>query len=419
MTLRLAIGARSDVGLVREHNEDSLYAGRRLLAVADGIGGAVAGEVASAVTIAALTPLEADHHIGDVLGELRQSVHAANTALRERIEADPQLNGMGTTLTAMLWQDERLGLAHVGDSRGYLVRGGELSQITRDQTFVQLLVDEGRISAEQAASHPQRSVILNALDGRDEVEPDLSMRDVEPGDRYLLCSDGLSDYVDPAMLASTLVGNPPQPTCDRLVQLALEAGAPDNVSVIVADVVDDDATQRLTVTDQQPELPIVGGAAAELSPDQTARPAHRARHAESGRGLGRRLGFVAAAVVVLLAATVVGVLIWVRHQWYVATANPGGTVGVYQGVRGSALGHKLSHLQSPTDIPVTALPEDQADRVRSGIDASSHDNAVAIVATLRHAACPVLSPSPTPSPTPSRVAKHKPAKAPTPAWCLP
>jgi len=284
---------------------------------------------------------------------------------------------------------------------------------------VQLLVDEGRITAEQAANHPQRSVILNALDGRDEVEPDLSMRDVEAGDRYLLCSDGLSDYVDPAALADAMVGNPPQPTCDQLVQLALDAGAPDNVSVVVADVVDDDATAQLTVTGRRVELPIVGGAAAELSPDQTARPAHRARHAESRHRLGRRLTLVAATVVVLVAATIVGVLIWVRHQWYIATANPGGTVGVYQGVRGSALGHKLSHLQSPTDIPVTALPQDQADRVRSGIDASSHRNAVAIVANLRHVACPPSSPSPSPSVTPSHTAKRKSAKAQPPAWCLP
>jgi protein phosphatase len=424
VTLHLRVGARSDVGKVREGNEDSLYAGRRLLAVADGVGGAVAGEVASSTAIAALEPLEHDTDLDDVLGALRAAVHGANDALRERIDAAPELSGMGTTLTAMLWHNERLGLAQVGDSRAYLLRDGDVAQITRDQTFVQMLVDEGRITADQAAHHPQRSVILSALDGREAVEPDLTLRDVAAGDRYLLCSDGLSDYVEPAALAEGLADGDPQPACDRLVQLALDAGAPDNVTCIVVDVTATDGG-----TDDR--LPIVAGAAAELPPgdlgptDAGADGGH-GRHAQAraSRSIGRRLAVVTLAVVVLVAAGIVGTVIYVHHQWYVATAEGGQTVAVYQGVQGSVLGHRLNHMHSPSDVPVTALPQDEAQQVRNGIDTSGLANAESIVATLRADACTLartsLSPSPTPVPTASpsghpRSETSSPATA--PPWC--
>src|SRR5271169_3089176 len=162
MTLELRYAVRSDVGLLREGNEDSAYAGPRLLAVADGMGGHAAGEVASALTIASMAELDAEDEQpdGDMLKVLAMAVAMANARLQEKIIANPAVEGMGTTLTALLWSDGRAGICHIGDSRGYLLRDGELYQITHDHTLVQSLVDEGRISADDVSTHPQRSLLL-------------------------------------------------------------------------------------------------------------------------------------------------------------------------------------------------------------------------------------------------------------------
>ena len=186
---------------------------------------------------------------------LSTAVTNANTYLRDMVRGDPELRGMGTTVTAMLRAGSRFGLVHVGDSRCYLLRGGELQQITRDHTFVQGLIDEGRITPEEADHHPQRSVITNALDGAEHVEPDLSVREARVGDRYLLCSDGLSGVVSEDTLRETLADNPvPEDAVERLVDLALRGGGPDNITAIVADVVDVDASPSA--------VPVVVGAAA-------------------------------------------------------------------------------------------------------------------------------------------------------------
>src|SRR4051812_40257998 len=238
MSLVLRYAARSDRGLIRGTNQDSVYAGPRLLAVADGMGGHAAGDVASKVVIAALEHLDDDAPSGDLLQALRQAVFDGSEHLREVIREAPHLEGMGTTLTAVLFAGGRLGLCHVGDSRAYLMRDGELSQITHDDTFVQTLIDDGRITEEEANSHPQRSLLLRALNGQD-VEPDLSMRDARAGDRFMLCSDGLSGVVSEETIAEALKDPDPEATADRLVELALRSGGPDNVTVIVADVIED------------------------------------------------------------------------------------------------------------------------------------------------------------------------------------
>jgi protein phosphatase len=239
VTLALRYAARSDRGLVRANNEDSVYAGARLLALADGMGGHAAGEVASQLVIAALAHLDDDEPGGDLLGKLEHAVHEGNSAIAEQVEVNPELDGMGTTLTAILFAGDRLGLVHIGDSRGYLLRDGELTQITKDDTFVQTLVDEGRITAEEAHSHPQRSLIMRALTGQ-EVEPTLIMREAREGDRYLLCSDGLSDPVSHETILEALKVPDVAGSADRLIELALRGGGPDNVTVVVADVVDHD-----------------------------------------------------------------------------------------------------------------------------------------------------------------------------------
>jgi serine/threonine protein phosphatase PrpC len=260
MTLELHYAVRSDVGLLREGNEDSAYAGPRLLAVADGMGGHAAGEVASALTIASMSELDAEQSGSDMRAALAMAVVTANARLHEKIIANPAVEGMGTTLTALLWSNGHAAICHIGDSRGYLLREGELYQITHDHTLVQSLVDEGRISADDVSTHPQRSLLLRALDGRSIAEPDLSQHESLPGDRYLLCSDGLSGVVsDETLLDTLLTIEDPEVATRQLIELANRGGGPDNITCIVADVVDT-ATTRWPLT----TAPVLAGAAAML-----------------------------------------------------------------------------------------------------------------------------------------------------------
>ncbi|MFJ3667912.1 Stp1/IreP family PP2C-type Ser/Thr phosphatase [Streptomyces sp. NPDC090106] len=262
MSLSLRFAAGSHKGMIREGNEDSGYAGPRLLAIADGMGGAAAGEVASSEAISTIVALDDDVPGSDVLTSLGVAVQRANDQLRSMVEEDPQLEGMGTTLTALLWTGQRLGLVHVGDSRAYLLRDGVLTQITQDHTWVQRLVDEGRITEEEATTHPQRSLLMRALGSGEYVEPDLSIREVRAGDRYLICSDGLSGVVSHQTLEDTLASyQGPQETVQELIQLALRGGGPDNITVIVADVLDLDTGD--TLAGQLSDTPVVVGAVAE------------------------------------------------------------------------------------------------------------------------------------------------------------
>jgi PPM family protein phosphatase len=262
MSLSLRFAAGSHKGMIREGNEDSGYAGPRLLAIADGMGGQAAGEVASSEVISTLVTLDDDVPGSDILTSLGHAVQRANDQLRAMVEEDPQLEGMGTTLTALLWTGQRLGLVHVGDSRAYLLRDGLLTQITQDHTWVQRLVDEGRITEEEATTHPQRSLLMRALGSGDHVEPDLSIREVRAGDRYLICSDGLSGVVSHQTLEETLASyQGPQETVQELIQLALRGGGPDNITVIIADVLDLDTGD--TLAGQLSDTPVVVGAVAE------------------------------------------------------------------------------------------------------------------------------------------------------------
>ncbi|MDX3076335.1 PP2C family serine/threonine-protein phosphatase [Streptomyces sp. NPDC088354] len=286
MTLSLRFAAGSHKGMIREGNEDSGYAGPRLLAIADGMGGQAAGEVASSEVISTLVTLDDDVPGSDILTSLATAVQRANDQLRVMVEEDPQLEGMGTTLTALLWTGQRLGLVHVGDSRAYLLRDGVLTQITQDHTWVQRLVDEGRITEEEAGTHPQRSLLMRALDGRGQVEPDLSIREVRAGDRYLICSDGLSGVVSHQTLEDTLAGyQAPAETVQELIQLALRGGGPDNITCIVADVLDIDDGDTLAV--QLHDTPVVVGAVAD---SRHHIPVTDPRHLQTPAGRASELG---------------------------------------------------------------------------------------------------------------------------------
>lgn len=240
MTLTLRTVSASDPGLVRTNNEDSAHAGGRLLAVADGVGGMPAGELASEIMIRVLVPMDDPDDPGgsaeDCIRGLRTAVEEANRLIREASEADPATDGMGTTITALLLCGGEFALVHVGDSRAYLSRDGQFRQITRDDTFVQSLVDQGLLTTDEARRHPQRSLITRAVQGLN-VAPTVGTFDVCAGDRYLVCSDGLSDVVTDEAIEQTLRQYTDLRDCaDQLIKLALQAGAPDNVTVALADV---------------------------------------------------------------------------------------------------------------------------------------------------------------------------------------
>jgi protein phosphatase len=245
MTIGIRYATRSDAGMLRETNEDSVYAGSRLLAVADGMGGHSGGEIASATAIEAMKRLDIDIPADDLLAALQEAVRQANEAVHGLAESDPSLKGMGTTLTAMLLSGQKLALVQIGDSRAYLLRDGELFQITHDQTLVQMLLDDGVITPDKVATHPHRSLLLQALDGRAELDPEMQLRETQIGDRYLLCSDGLWSVIDAQTVHHTLsTVAEPEPAVRRLIDMANEGGGPDNITCVVADVVDLDVAGR-------------------------------------------------------------------------------------------------------------------------------------------------------------------------------
>ncbi|MBC9716615.1 MerR family transcriptional regulator [Streptomyces sp. TRM66268-LWL] len=234
--LGIRYAALSDTGLVRESNQDTAYAGPRLLAVADGCG--VEGAPASAAAVDALKHLETDSITpGDLLNVLEDVIEQAQQAVRDVAGSGSSPEDTGTTLTAMLWTGSQLGLVHIGDSRVYLLRDGDLRQITHDHTLVQSMVDEGRLTLEEAASHPQRSLLVRALGQGADTTPDMRLHDALPGDRYLLCSDGLSTVVPTEEIRRALSEiSTPEQAVRELITLANGSGGPDNVSCVVADV---------------------------------------------------------------------------------------------------------------------------------------------------------------------------------------
>ncbi|WP_129664368.1 PP2C family protein-serine/threonine phosphatase [Phytoactinopolyspora endophytica] len=409
MPLMLRYVARSDVGLIREGNEDSGYAGPHLLAVADGMGGHAAGEVASQAAIEELIEVEDMPGHGDPREALSSAIQAANNRIRQLIADDPSREGMGTTVTALLWTGTALCMGHIGDSRAYLLRDGGIVQLSHDHTFVQSLVDEGRITLEEAGVHPARSLILKALQGQGPVEPDLELVEIMPGDRLLVCSDGLSGVVSDDTLAETLASvDQLDGAADELIRLALSGGAPDNVTLILADVIETDAPPSV---DDTAESFLVGAAAGD-HPPQRERP-HRRRPAAALRVLlggeekpsdpedlealryaprpPRRYRWVRPVVllIVVVLAAWGGLTLandWVRSQYYVGQNS--GEVAIFQGVSQEVGFISLSRLHEiPGDLPVSALPTIYQDQVEATITAENVEDAEEIVETLRRQAC--------------------------------
>lgn len=425
MSPKFRWGACSEVGLVRQVNEDSKLAAPPLFAVADGMGGHASGDVASAL---AIEVLESELKRSDSISD---AVHSANKAIFQRAAKDPDLTGMGTTLTAM-WADETSAhIAHVGDSRAYLLRDGQLTRLTTDHTVVNRLVQQGRILPEDADRHPQRSYLERALGVDPEVEVDVHMLDMAPGDRVLLCSDGLFGMIDDDLIQSVLEEEShPQRAAERLCEEAVHAGGNDNVTTVVIDFPAGSsspgpataATTSFSAAATSPRNTDTGPLAREPTRVQTLpprvsapppeRPPVRSSVSTPRRGKRRgRLVFWLAGAVVLLGIGAVFTRMSISGSWYVA--SDGDRVAVFNGVPGSFAGMELGELDSRTDLRTETLPQLYQGRLEEGIRASSRSDARAIVADLEKlAAAPEPSPSPGASPgaeSPAPAAEAPPA----------
>lgn len=375
--------ASSHVGLVRTGNEDSGYADAHLLVVADGMGGHAAGELASAAVVAAvcadLGDRPTDSHSYETW--VRAKVDAAHQRIGDLIIDDPERRGMGTTFTLMGATEDHLVLAHVGDSRAYRLRGGELSQLTRDHTYVQMLVDTGRLRAEEAASHPRRNLLLRTIDGIHELELDVEEFTGEIGDRYLLCSDGLTTVLHDDAIADVLRSGDPTYAVATLIDYALAGGAPDNVSVIVADLMD---------TQEQMDAILIGAAredAVRVDLGEVPLPVDGppvVEHAVSALAIARQRSrwFVAGAIAATLVLLIFGR--WTMGQWYVTEID--GRVALFQGVSQSLGPMPLSRLDMLTDLRTDALPVFDRQQVRSGISTASRADAEAVISRIRQSA---------------------------------
>ena len=336
-----SFGSRTDIGCLRDHNEDSLVVTPPLFAVADGMGGHAAGEVASEIAVRVLSELAPEHPDGEALG---RAIEEANRAVIQAAREGRGRQGMGTTMTAAMLEGERLVIAQVGDSRAYLLHQGKLQQLTRDHSLMADMIEAGQLTPEEARTHPQRSVITRALGSDAHLHPDIYEINVETGDRLLICSDGLSGMIFDDQIENTLRRvQDPQRCASQLVNEAIAAGGHDNVTVIVADVT---------------------GYAEVLR-----------------KKLARKTKLSIALVLVLFASIVAGAA-W-GTQTYLNTAaylaNDNGKVAVYRGVPGSVLGLSFSHLERTTDVTVADLQPGVANRLNEGIRVDDMEAADALV----------------------------------------
>lgn len=404
--LWLRYAAISDVGRVRKDNQDSGYVGPWLLAVCDGVGGAARGDIASSTAVRSLQRLDqppSDDPNHDLLARVAGALHRAHDRIGELVDEDPALDGTSTTATVALFDGSRIGVGHIGDSRGYLFRDGELTQLTSDHTFVQSLIDDGRITEAEARVHPHRNLILKAIDGVHEAEPDLFVIELAAGDRLLLCSDGASGVLDSGRLADILSTGSPEYAAVELVRASLEAGSTDNVTCVVADAVD-----AATVDTDALEPMLVGAAAerrlprsrsggmgnlfrghrsgdtGELEPVQDEIPdsvpfaittdpidPEAARYAPRPprRFVWLKRIFGTIALIGLAWLALAAAWSWTQDQYYVGEED--GAVVIYRGVNTELAGFSLSEPYERTDVQLDRLGEIEADRVREGI---AYDN---------------------------------------------
>ncbi len=433
--LALRYAALSDVGQVRKDNQDSGFASPHLLVIADGVGGAARGDIASSTAVQILRRLDGPAP-DDTHEALAGAIHRTHDRLAELVDQDPELDGTSTTVTAGLFDGTRLTVGHVGDSRGYLLRDGVLSQLTKDHTFVQSLIDEGRITEEESRSHPHRNLILRAVDGVHDTDPDLFDVELAPGDRILLCSDGCSGVLDADRLADILSTGTIDYAVVELVRAALDAGSTDNITVVVADVVDGDAGAADPETSAAATTgPMLVGAAAEQPRKATGSKSFFRGHRSGDTGemepvdggpdgavhdgrpvdpealryaprAPRRFAWfrrllILAVLLALVAGGTVWAYNWSQRQFYVAIADD--RVAIYRGIQSELPGDlvDLNRVWRTSNITIESLPSARAAQVRDGIAAESEAEAEEIVANITELARVCPEPEPEPEPTPS------------------
>ena len=386
--------AHSEIGLVRKNNQDSGYVSATMLMVADGMGGAAAGDLASAVAIKELEATDGNFTGKDMLEVVAGALARANDKIADLVEADPAVSGMGTTVCGLLFDGESAALANIGDSRGYLVRDGVMRRITRDHSWVQTLVDEGRITEAEALVHPHRSLILRVLNGHSTNSPDLDTLDVEVGDRLLLCSDGLCGLVTDAAIEEVVLGADPAVAMEQLIRMAHAAGGYDNITIILADVVDGEPGDEHLVLGAAAELDLSARAedtAVIATIDVTPRPdpdraskAERLRYAPTDRG--RAGAWTKGVLSVLVPLLLVG---GGGYGWYtylqskVYVGASGEQVAIFRGDPSTVAGIELHSVLTPADILVADLPHRIQDEVRAGIPSPDYTAAQNTVAELR------------------------------------
>ncbi|MDN4613513.1 protein phosphatase 2C domain-containing protein [Leifsonia sp. F6_8S_P_1B] len=406
--------AVSHVGKIRSNNQDSGYAGRGLFVVADGMGGHAGGDVASAIAVNRIREADREYEsAGEAEFALQSALIAANSLLAETVFEHPELTGMGTTVSAMIRVGDQLALAHIGDSRIYLYRDGELKQVSTDHTFVQRLVDSGRITEEEAMVHPRRSVLMRVLGDVDaSPEIDTWILDTKPGDRWLICSDGLSGVVKHDDLKAALASKEgPRQVAERLLKQSLDAGAPDNVTAVILDIAD------VAAGDVVKEPVTVGSAAAPLQFGSEPRPATRASRLptlrlhpirpatgpthfepqsedyldelieeDERRARRRRLTWMIGLALLVIAIVAAG---FIGYQWtqsrYFVGESPAGKVAVFQGVQQDLGPIPLSHVYEESTVRVDSLPAYDKQLVQQTINADDLASARAIVDQLSDA----------------------------------
>lgn len=400
--------AVTHVGKIRANNQDSGYAGSQLFLVADGMGGHAGGDVASAIALNRIIETDREYASAhDAEFALQASLMAANSLLAETVFEHPELTGMGTTVSALLRVGHQLAFAHIGDSRVYRFRDGVLTQISADHTFVQRLVDSGRITPEEAAVHPRRSVLMRVLGDVDaSPEIDTAILDTQPGDRWLLCSDGLSSYVADEKIESVLESEQsPKAAADKLIKESLDQGAPDNVTIVIVDI------DETTDSSSTPPV-IVGSASLPLSfegdsgrrslrlPTLLLHPLKSTQHEDSHfepesdefldeliledrrRARNRRIAWLVGTIVViivLVAAVLIGYK-WTQSRYYV---GPNGqTVAIYQGVQQNVGPISLHSIYQETSVKLSDLPAYTRESVEDTINADNLQDAENIIERL-------------------------------------
>jgi protein phosphatase len=384
--MNIRVGVATDIGQVREGNEDAYLVVAPLYAVADGMGGHRGGEVASSLALETVQQLFERQE-----GTLADQVARANRAVYDRSQSDRSVSGMGTTLTAALVDGNEVHLVHVGDSRAYLLRDARLTQLTEDHTLVHRMVVEGEITADEAETHPHRSILTRALGVDESVQVDEGDVQVETGDRLLLCTDGLTGMVPAEQIQEIMLdASDPQEVVDRLVRVANSAGGIDNITAVVLDFAEDGGGSGATEASAIPhphtvERPVPEAAPSESEARSTTTsslPAVRPTPASPRSNRGRQAGIWAGVTISILVLGLVGLRLFLDTQWYVGVSN--GRVAIFRGIPSEVAGFELHSVVVETSLSAAKAEAQFAWRgLPGGITTDDREDANAVVEQIR------------------------------------